>query len=233
MISKPILFSGAMVRAILEGRKTQTRRIVKPRPDNWIRPFPDEAPEPYWNVGGFRLRSDATNPLRPKHPVGSEMWVRETHSVVALFCDHHEDHTSSAYRIEYRAGGERHIDYDGPRGGDTKYAQAYNRQRGEWRPSIFMHRWASRITLEVTEVRVQRLQHISEEDAMAEGCVRVREGCYVFRGTRSDLAGLGQGSAVMAYACLWDEINGADSWNANPWVWVYTFERVREMPDAR
>lgn len=210
MISKPILFSGAMVRAILEGRKTQTRRIVKPQPDNWMRPFPNEAPEPYWNVGGFRLRSDATNPLRPKHPVGSEMWVRET------WCDGYPGTRDPwLYRATYEGGAEH-----------------------KWRPSIFMPRAASRITLEVTEVRVQRLQDISERDAIAEGIERIGGAASVnpWRNYRIGQKGeMSQHASAptRSYMTLWESINGPGSWDANPWVWVYSFERVREMPNAR
>lgn len=181
--AKPILFSGPMVRAILEGRKTQTRRIVKPQPDNAIRPVPDEDPEPYWNVGGFRLRSDASNPIRPKARPGEEMWVRET--------------------------------WNGTQGEGVAYRATEPHMDGEpWRPSIFMPRWASRLTLAVKAVRVERLQGISEQDAKAEG---------VIPGERSPSLLPCQ----RAYRELWNEINGPGSWDANPWVWVYEFEVKR------
>jgi len=218
MISKPILFSGPMVPAILEGRKTQTRRIVKPQPSAGVR---------LSALVKSGLEDGHGREIRQRIFVGDSLWVKETCSVIALFSHHRDGLTDSTYRIEYRAGGERHIDYSGPSEGDKEYARAYDRQRGEWRPSIFMPRWASRLTLKVADVRIQRLNVISEADALAEGCKVARDGCYVFPGTRSDDAGIGHSSAVMAYAGLWDEINGADSWNENPWVWAYTFEVTR------
>lgn len=93
----------------------------------------------------------------------------------------------------------------------------------KWRPSIHMPRWASRITLDVVDVRVERLQDISEEDAKAEGCEEITPGFY-----RNYLSTDGATfySAAMSFQSLWESINGPDSWDANPWVWVVTFKKI-------
>lgn len=202
MISKPILFSGPMVRAILEGRKTQTRRVVKPQPNRELAPYPpEESTAPYWNIGGFRTLPDASNPLQVPNPVGSEMWVRETWT---------QDGRGTPM----------------PNGQDGVYYRADMPEpapwKGFWKPSIFMPRWASRITLKVTDVRVQRLQDISKEDAIAEGIMEIRDEdglSYSFGNGRTT-------SARRAYHVLWNSINGDRAWDLNPWVWAYTFERV-------
>ena len=93
-----------------------------------------------------------------------------------------------------------------------------------WRPSIHMPRIASRLTLEVTEVRLQRLHEITEEEALEEGVVRVREHCHVIRGFGYDAAALCHSSAITPFAQLWDQINGAGAWDANPFVVAITFK---------
>jgi len=166
MKERPILFSGPMVRAILEGRKTQTRRIVKPQPlrDRGVMAFNDgEHPQ---------MRCPYGKP-------GDRLWVRET------WCPDVEPYT-----FRYKADGDEPLE--------------------RWRPSIHIPRWASRITLEVVSVRVERLQNISEDDALAEGITLVE------RGT----------SPVDQFNKLWESINGPGSWEANPWVWVVEFKRI-------
>lgn len=192
--SRPILFSGPMVRAIIEGRKTQTRRLVKPQPNAGVRQSA---------LSKSGLEDGHGREIRPRIYVGDTLWVRETWTQDGRGKPEPGGHDAVFYRADFV--------------GAVPW-------KGFWRPAIFMPRWASRLTLRVTGVRLQRLHVITEADAMAEGCTKVNDGCYVFRGTKSDLAGLGHSDAVMAYACLWDEINGPDSWDANPWVWAYTFE---------
>ena len=137
---RPILCSAPDVMAILDGRKTQTRRIMKPQPN---RTWPDEV-TPHWSVGGNRTLPGASNPLRCPYGVpGDRLWVRE------------------AWRLP-----------DGAPKGWVDYRADDTRDGFKWKPSIHMPRWASRITLEVTDVRVERLQDISEADAMAEGVRR-------------------------------------------------------------
>jgi len=177
---RPILFSGPMVRAILEGRKTQTRRMVKPQPA-------------IATPGCF----DVTK--CPYGVVGDCIWVRETwariHDGILHKLDPEPDIRTphgNGWSTVYRADGEPYhwSDYGVP-----------------WRPSIHMPRWASRITLEIVSIRVERLQDIREEGASAEG---------VDWGTRR----------VFAFRDLWDSIYG--NWDANPWVWVVEFRRVEK-----
>lgn len=171
MKERPIIFSGPMVRAILEGRKTQTRRVVKDDTmlawlncDNVVKPINDHVA----HLGC------------PYGQPGDRLWVRET------FCP----------------------DYDPP-----IYKADEDQAKIAWKPSIHMPRWASRITLEITAVRVERLQDISDADALAEGCEPFRE---------NDM------NAIDAYADLWADINGPENWEANPWVWVIEFKKVGE-----
>lgn len=199
MKERPVLFSGPMVRAILEGRKTQTRRVMKPQPvgetpffDRWARGDWDSRPFPYG---------------RP----GDHLWVRETWASVydcpELPCC--EDGSGKHRRTIYRATEPHEID---------NFACSFSCSHDEpgcasWRPSIHMPRWASRLTLEVTGVRVERLQDISEEDARAEGLAL--EGLIL------------PGHAAGCFSRLWDSINAKRaSWASNPWVWVVSFRRV-------
>jgi hypothetical protein len=197
---RPILFSAPMVRAILAGTKTQTRRVVKPD-------------------GKYRLGmvcpADGGPSRCPYGAPGDRLWVRETFQpLLADGFDHDECDwkTGRGYRCSYvaTAGRIEVIDRD-------------DNITDRCKPGIHMPRWASRITLEVTGVRVERLQDISEADARAEGVSFVADGCARF----------GVGGApdswcdcpVTAYCALWESINGKDSWAANPWVWVVEFKR--------
>jgi len=251
VISKPILFSGPMVRGILEGRKTQTRRVVKTQPNRELAPYPpEEATAPYWNIGGFRTLPDASNPLQVPHPVGSEMWVRETWK--------YRDWTDDGEPfIAYRATEQDepvHVDasrYDDDWG--ERLAEIWatlsepenfqidgSASDRKWRSPLFMPRWASRLTLTVKDVRVQRLQDISKEDAKAEGlkCLS-KDGGQVWKWGIPDSDGepgnddhgwhwhRWSTSHIEAYRTLWESINGPGSWAANPWIWAYTFERVK------
>lgn len=198
MKEHPILFSASMVRAILEGRKTQTRRVVKPQPI---------AAKKYVGGGFVEHRPNRTDGGKDRTAVGApscflarvspyggpgdRLWVRETWGIAG-------DMPHDPGYVEYRADCSGNFNEVGdlvPR----------------WRPSIHMRREDSRITLEITDVRVQRVQDISEADALAEGC-------------RSAI----RHSAV--FADLWDSINARRGfgWNANPWVWVLTFKRVEQ-----
>lgn len=182
MKSKPMLFSAPMVRALLEGRKTQTRRIFKGTSEH-KGPYNPSYLEMYQKSSGWGT-------IAP-HPVGSEIWVRETWA-------------------EFPSDGDWIYRADHP----EKLAGQL-----KWRPSIFMPRCASRITLKVTDVRVQRLQDISKEDAKAEG-IRDDGAAYL-----DYMSGDYHFSwAVSSYQSLWESINGPGSWDANPYVWAYTFE---------
>ena len=239
MKERPILFSAPMVRAILECRKTMTRRVVKPQPDQ---PQPDcDGKEPYWYVGGYRLRQDADNPLVCKFgQVGDRLWVRETWTPQSAF-----NGDPGGCSVEYRADGDVRF-FDGEHGMEPD---------GTWRPSMFMPRWASRITLEITSVRVERLNEISEADAMAEGVDPLftesqiasrpelaeyhgRFANYLWHGHHGRF-GMGNKKsdswkyqysaydhAADSFSSLWESINGEGSWAKNEWVWVVGFKHV-------
>lgn len=206
---KPILFSTPMVQAILKGLKTQTRRVIKfkkpfDRADSWpyCKELPDNTfmwvdceinsanfPEEYLKGGG----------TKPKYLVGNRLWVRETFATELKFNDKPMSFFDNAgdVPIWYKADL---LDYK------NDFIP-----RGKWRPSIFMPRWASRITLEVTSVRCERLQAITEKDAIAEGVEALEDRC----------------SHIAEYLDLWDSINGKKyPWSSNPWVFVYEFKRV-------
>lgn len=202
MIERPILFSAPMVRAILAGTKTQTRRICKKQPTiverlaiTWRMLATGE-----WHSHG-KLRSAHTVGRCPYGQPGDRLWVREAWTV--------------------------NLTGDAKRGGPGTvpiYRASTPNAADRWRPSIHMPRWASRLTLEITGVRVERLQAISEVDALAEGISRLRRGGITayFGGTESCGA-----TAGGAYAELWKHLNGAGSWDADPWVWVIEFKVLR------
>ena len=227
MKERPVLFSGAMVRALLDGSKTQTRRVVKPAPEadqvlrtvtgssGFIYSVDDTPPVPYPAVR--RIRWDC-----PYGQPGDRLWVRETFGYVSP--DEFE-RPHAECNIEYRA--------DLPLGCTDRPGSwpadecAGDPARPRWRPSIYMPRAASRILLEIVSVRVERLQGIGEADCWAEGIEAVA-------GALDDLAiihlakrmGCSFEDAAPTYAALWESINGAGSWDANPWVWVVEFKRV-------
>ena len=195
MTDRPILFSAPMVQAILDGRKTQTRRVFKAR-NGGVWPNSNDLP-------GMQqvLRTC------PYGQPGHRLWVRETW--MDLQGTGIEIVTGSRERYAYGA--------DTPRG---SYGDDQRKCYGlKWRPSIHMPRAASRITLEITSVRVERLQDISEADAQAEGVTD--DGSLV-----TDLDGKDRGGTIAAYATLWEVINGVGSWDDNPWVWVVSFKRA-------
>lgn len=201
---RPILFSGAMVRAILDGRKTQTRRPVKGLALEWLQP------------GMFTPEYVAApqNHACPYGQPGDCLWVRETwsprivHTCYDMGCD------CENVWVDYVAGGDgRHFD---GRDIPDEWYMPQAALKGRHVPSLHMPRWASRITLEITGVRVERLNDCSEEDARAEGVGPLRSDGRTENG----------GPASDAYADLWESINGAGSWEANPWVWVVEFKRL-------
>jgi hypothetical protein len=184
MIERPILFSTPMIQAILDGKKTMTRRVVK-----------------FNDTGRVKLRhknwhiEDENVVLGcPYGQVGDSLWVRETFVKDA-------DHN-----IHYKADSI-------PPWKDTK-----------WKPSIFMPRWASRITLEITNIRVERLQEITEEDAIKEGMKPNK----FENGFGQIYPSGGKTPHKRAFAILWDSINGdKHPWASNPWVWCIEFQRIK------
>ena len=211
MKERPILFSGAMVRALLADAKTQTRRVVKMESHQQIEQRDDGRDWP-WMYDGER---DADYWMAcPYGQPGDRLWVRETHAPQA-------DCWGSWERWTRGEGGPAPI---------IRYAADAEKAPfiERWRPSIHMPRWASRITLEVTGVRVERLQEISEADAKAEGA-----DCLTWsgiEGTAADLIDWPLKEVAHphrnGFAVLWESINGPESWNANPWVWVVSFRRL-------
>lgn len=205
---RPILFSGPMVRAILDGRKTQTRRVMKPQPTA------------FWNDGRQpkNLPYDRSKDQVIRCPYGQpgdRLWVRETWAVVPQVTDNGPKHKAKGdgTGVTWRA------DWNG------------NPSGFKWKPSIHMPRWASRITLEIVHVRVERLQSISEQDAIAEG-VESRPVKWNSKASQYRYYGWLEkhdqwsSSAICSFESLWDKINGPGSWDANPWVWVVEFRRV-------
>ena len=210
MKEHPILFSGPMVKAILEGRKTQTRRIVKPY---GLGELLDEWPK---GSGIFCEREFGREEciirqnVCPYGQPGDRLWVRETWAPRGVHPVTRPDGKFGAAVIEYRADGQR----------ATWNHDPIQRIKDDWRPSIFMPRWASRITLEVTAVRVERLQDISPEDALAEGIDHYVPG--VTAGQRGEV----EADPIAEYRELWESINGPGSWAENPWVWALSFKRI-------
>lgn len=225
---KPMLFSAPMVRALLEGRKTQTRRIMKLQPDpGWTeigieypfgramatyRAFPKSGPA-RWAIGSAPFSN------------GDEVCVREAWKTCAPYDSFKPAQIDGGAAVLWLADDAKRL--NGPE------------QWGRYRHARFMPRWASRITLKVTDVRVQRLQDISKEDAKAEGlkCLS-KDGGRVWKWGIPDADGepgnddVGwhwqdwETSPVQAYRRLWEAINGKGSWAADPWVWAYTFQRI-------
>lgn len=223
---RPIPFSEAMVRAILDGAKTQTRRVIDPQP---VLPFyrklkaMDGSIGGMWTEHGGELdgqRAETRYPIRYGKP-GDRLWVREAFNSYSRCCE--PSKIADASYVLFRDGGQmtRTRVYTRPL---NRYADgAFDGIK--WRPSIHLPRWASRITLEVTRVRVERVQDISEGDAAAEG---VSAGWYQGTNRAGEPCESRQRSAADAYRVLWDEINAARGfgWDVNPWVWVIEFKRV-------
>lgn len=222
MKDHPILFSGLMVRANLDGLKTQTRRILKPQPS-----FQDSIFHGYFGVDGTKAlfvshSNTHRDTIRVPFSIGDRLWVREAHALLPR----------TAYRGSIGTGTIQQVEH--PTDGYTAavFREGFDRSGAPlWRPSIHMPRWASRLTLIITDVRVQRLQDISEEDAIAEGVVKVRDACHVIRGFDYDLSGLCHTSAITPFQKLWDHINGPGAWEANPWVVAYSYRPIFQNID--
>lgn len=232
MKERPVIFSGPMIRAILDGTKTQTRRVMKPQPISsqlWGYGIPNSLPthfcvharwpQPY----ALQLKHfDAGDPWLPcpYGKPGDRLWVRETHA--PLYCDHEDGEPP----VIYRADGEI--------------------ENATWTPSIHMRREYSRITLEICSVRVERLQDISEEDAIAEGIVSYSYRTRYGRGKWQDRIGYSLAGSLCedkptvqeefcastargSYKLLWNSIYGKKHpWESNCWVWVISFRRISD-----
>lgn len=215
--AKPILFSGEMIRALLDGRKTQTRRIFKlPKGMMWYDELGgekegwlcgDKSGSGWWQVEEFGVS--------PRGGVGDLLWCRETTCIAPKFFA-----TPDESCVADCDGHMRFVSYKA----DGHPEDAMRDYKLKWTPSIHVPRWASRITLELTGVKVERLQDISVQDVRAEG-VEVRE-FWLFG---ADAKGR-QEIASLAFKPLWDSINTIRcyGWDANPWVWVLQF-KVHKM----
>ncbi|OZJ15463.1 morphogenetic protein [Klebsiella pneumoniae] len=203
-----MIFNAEMVRALLSGRKTQTRRIIKPQPEATLS----------GSLSGKWLSRPLNGLLLPKIEdiaihcpfgvVGDRIWVRETfqgplfdYDLMDSYCKDPTPFEKPEFCV-YKADGVP----------APEFYDADDELHCCWRPSIHMPRWACRILLEITNMRVERLKSISDGDAIREGC---------------STADMMSGDCVAdVFARLWVSIYGSDSWNANPWVWVIEFKRV-------
>ncbi len=227
---RPILFNGEMVRAIREDRKTQTRRILQV-PGGWaletangdscrLGEITNSHPK-RGRFGAFIRKEIHPGSGKFQHDIipcpygkpGDLLWVRETWRQFAA-CD---ECGCSAAPCGCPDDGAMLYRADGPDNGTI------------WRPSIHMPRWASRITLEITDVRVERLRDISKEDAKAEGVER-HEDAWTDYMHRSECHTAGD--ARSSFCTLWESINGPGSWSANPWVWVIELRRIDKEQTA-
>ena len=208
---KPILFGTPMVQGILEDRKNQTRRtqglkIINENPDDWENIFQDK--DGNWFASTESAEGDCLYPVECPKQIGDILWVRETFEIVPI-------ETASVYtadsnvqkKLRYKADGEDSFE--------------------KWKPSIFMPKSACRIFLKVTNVRVERLNDITEEDAISEGIIKHSDygstGYILYTEPEAAYTDI---DAVYSFESLWESINGKESWEANPWVWVYDFKRV-------
>ncbi|WP_332102292.1 hypothetical protein [Klebsiella variicola] len=227
MKERGMIFNAEMVRALLSGRKTQTRRIMKVQPEsNQLGLLLITDSTKHSDIGKYHwAESNATgNHVRSKlfscpfGAVGDRIWVRETWS--SDFANYYPND-----RVWYAADNNRQLDIevvDGVRGIYSPESDVHVPFR--WQPSIHMPRWASRILLEITDVRVERLNAISEEDARAEGIID--GGCLNCGEPEPCGCANPEPDATDAFAYLWQSIYGQENWNANPWVWVIEFKRV-------
>jgi len=225
---RPIIFSAPMVRALLDGKKTQTRRVLKPQFPDWVSEAGFTCFTPKGHASGRGIYVDdqgldhgpAEKFIKLPYAVGDRLWVREAWACI-------NDNQWRPEDVIFRADGN-----EGWRHG--------------WRPSIHMPRWASRLTLTVTDGRVQRLQEISEADAVAEGVRRIGAD-YIAAGSTAfndgpnfytveiDAEGwsFNQPTAQECFAGLWRHIHGDGAWDANPWVTAVTFTVERRNIDAK
>ena len=219
MTERGMIFNSEMVRAILDGRKTQTRRIIKDCTvgrdpiskfiqigKKFIGCYPEDVPE-------------LIRECCPYGVPGDRIWVRETFQGPLFDFEQMEAYQEDSSKFKkpefcvYKADGKP----------APEFFDADDNLHCGWRPSIHMPRWASRITLEITGVRVEQLKSISEEEARSEGVARLREGFwkhYQPGWTQHQLSARG------SFATLWDSIYGFGDWDRNPWVWVVEFKRI-------
>ncbi|WP_198579971.1 hypothetical protein [Klebsiella variicola] len=257
MTERGMIFNAEMVRALLSGRKTQTRREVKLNLDiaclattyDWATSL---TANHYQGLTEEQIQQKAESLRGVIHPVilgngqmvsilcphgkpGDRIWVRETWAILGnedgccidweeKLCKADERSAARIYRASCDQKPGNYGLWSIPDDADWKPHTKDYQYEGTWRPSIHMPRWASRILLEITDVRVERLNAISEEDARAEGIID--GGCLNCGEPEPCGCANPEPDATDAFAYLWQSIYGQESWNANPWVWVISFDRI-------
>jgi uncharacterized protein YhfF len=221
---KPIFFNTKMIQAILDGRKIMTRRTVKNIPEGThrVEQIGESLFEAHWGIHGNSMFLDGATEIKCPYQPGDILWVRETW---ASYCDECESNQGEGYKDATCAYGDCNryaykADDDGCPG-------------GKWRPSIHMPKEAARIWLEVTNVRVERLQEITEEDAIKEGISWLDDACYYNNGWHPTFYDPDSGGSPIfkdGFKEFWDSLNTKRGygWEINPWVWVIEFERMKE-----
>ncbi len=240
MADRPVIFSAPMVKALLDGRKSQTRRVLKlPKRTHSGGPIYERPDMGGWaatTIGGrgcFRIGDDGGMYPVPERPaiwhqttgtvtsspfdVGDRLWVREAHAIF----DAHGQRRDDGFRWGPWGGLPTQVSPDGTK--IAYYREGFDRCATRWRSPIHMPRWASRLTLTVTDVRVQRLQEISGEDCLAEGAC---EAAFL------PLTDQDAEEAREAFRSLWTSLHGPDAWDANPWICALTFTVSRGNIDG-
>lgn len=243
MKERPVIFNGEMVRAILDGRKTQTRRVMKVQPSDHFSPINMGLELDYsarWYTPSIEDKDGYLQPAKkqvfgvasedegyscPFGQVGDRLWVREAYQGPLFNFDQMETYLEDTSKFErpefceYRADGGR----------TPEYYDADDNLRHGWKPSIHMPRWASRITLEINAVRVERLNSIGDVEAMREGIQNLTTCSHADFGIPG---AVNAQHPVRAFQLLWESIYGVDGWEANPWVWVIEFKRAEAQEKA-
>jgi hypothetical protein len=246
-MERSIIFSSEMVRAILDGRKTQTRRVIKPQPNGftdgiaWIYEDVEIANKDFTITV---IKNKYIKRLSCPYEIGMKLWVREKWRIVGWA-------EGKPLLLEYFDGVKAEEPGDSSNYDEEKYCQYFidcsddceraglvpdengyysclgNNIPTRWRPSIHMPRWASRLTLEIINVRVERVQDISEEDAIAEGVQKEFEiDLSQFRNLNTNFGDIS--TYKLGFKHLWNSINleRGFGWDSNPWVWVIEFKRI-------
>lgn len=199
-LEQPILLSSPTIRSIFEGRQTQIRRLVKPQPSSMFTSFGELQDDPKF---GFGFHDGERYWKCPYGRPGDRLWVKETFAFGV----------STKSSLAYKATSEWQ-DFEG--------GTPYNESDIEWKPAVYMKRQDSRIFLEITGVRVERLHDISEEDAKASGIEYISGQWKNY----TDPAVVCQ-RPIASFRTLWESVKGHGSWEKNPWVWVIEFKRIK------
>ncbi|MDS7927550.1 hypothetical protein [Acinetobacter sp. V115_6] len=232
MKERPIIFNTPMVKAILEGRKTQTRRLVKPQPKF----FKGEAGGHWWRCthvqSMVRVEEELQNPseyykgfideVNPFGKKGDRLWVRETFCIGTI--EEEDNYQGSPKPLSVHQDGDpkQYPIY-------KEYCLRDNISIDDvlWKPSIHMPRSASRILLEITKIRIERLNQISSQDAVQEGLLKLpASGRYVVN-QGDQYFGAASNNPCEVFKWLWESIYGSSSWELNPWVWVVEFNVIQ------